>query len=285
VVQLTDRFSLLAAAYDVVLCDVWGVMHNGVRATPESGEALAKFRAAGGTVVLITNAPRPREAVRTQLDHFGVDRDAYDGIVSSGDVTRAVMTELAGQRAFHLGPERDRSIFAGLDIRLAPADDADYVVCSGLFDDETETLEDYRPLLTRMRDRGLFMICANPDVVVERGERLLYCAGAVADLYGTLGGDVLYAGKPYAPIYDRALAEATALRGAPTPRNRVLAIGDSIRTDFTGAAGFGIDFLFVTSGIHAEELGARDDPDPALVVQLLATTDGQPRAVMRRLVW
>jgi HAD superfamily hydrolase (TIGR01459 family) len=285
VVQLTDRFSLIAAAYDVVLCDVWGVMHNGVHATPESGDALARFRAAGGTVVLITNAPRPREAVQHQLDHFGVRRDAYDDIVSSGDVTRAVISERAGQRVFHLGPERDRSIFVGLDVRLVPAEEADYVVCSGLFDDETETPEDYRPLLTRMRDRGLFMICANPDVVVERGDRLLYCAGAVADLYGALGGEVLYAGKPYAPIYDRALAQAVALRGAPTPPGRVLAIGDSIRTDFSGAAGFGVDFLFVTSGIHAEELGTRDDPDPALVLQLLATTDGEPRAVMRRLVW
>ncbi len=283
--SFTDHFSTLAGAYDVALCDVWGVVHNGVAASTEAGDALARFRAGGGTVVLITNAPRPQEVVRRQLDRFGVSREAYDAIVSSGDVTRTVVTERAGQSVFHIGPERDLGTFAGLDVRLAPVEAADYVLCSGLSDDDTEAPEDYRPLLEQLRARALLMICANPDVVVERGDRLIYCAGALADLYQTLGGEVLYAGKPHRPIYDCALSVAQALRNTPIGRDRVLAIGDSVRTDLAGAAAFGIDFLFVTAGIHAGELGSREDPDAQALRKIFAGTTSLPRAVMRRLVW
>jgi HAD superfamily hydrolase (TIGR01459 family) len=283
--RLTDHFSTLAAAYDLVLCDIWGVVHNGVTAFAEAAAALARFRAGGGTVILITNAPRPQDVVRHQLDRFGVARDAYDAIVSSGDVTRTVVAEHAGQSVFHIGPDRDRGTFAGLNVRFAPVETADYAVCSGLFDDDTETPEDYRALLERLRARELFMVCANPDVVVERGDRLVYCAGAVADLYQALGGDVLYAGKPHRPIYDCALALAQTLRSAPIARDRVLAIGDSVRTDLTGAASFGIDFLFVTAGIHAGELGSREDPDAQALRKILTGAPFSPRALMRRLVW
>jgi HAD superfamily hydrolase (TIGR01459 family) len=281
----TDHFSTVAPAYDVALCDVWGVVHNGVEASAEAGDALRRFRAGGGTVVLITNAPRPQEVVRRQLDGFGVSRDAYDAIVSSGDVTRTVVAERAGQSVFHIGPDRDRGTFAGLDVRFAPAEAADYAVCSGLFDDETEASDDYRAVLERLRARALLMVCANPDVVVERGDRLVYCAGAIADLYRTLGGEVLYAGKPHRPIYDCALAAAQALRRVRIARDRVLAIGDSVRTDLTGAAAFGIDFLFVTAGIHAVELGAREEPDALALRKIFSGASLMPRAVMRRLVW
>jgi HAD superfamily hydrolase (TIGR01459 family) len=267
------------------LCDVWGVLHNGITAFRETGEALSRFRAGGGTVVLISNAPRPGEFVQRQLDRLGVMRSAYDGIETAGDVTRTVVAARAGERVFHLGPPRDRPIFAGLDVRFAPAESADYVVCSGLYDDESETPDDYRELLGRLRDRALLMVCANPDVVVERGDRLVYCAGAIADLYVQLGGEVLYAGKPHRPIYDQALAKAAALRGEAPRRDQVIAIGDSVRTDLAGAAGANIDFLFVTAGIHAEELGGRDDPDPAALNRIFAAAGLVPKAAMRRLVW
>src|SRR5215216_1365034 len=259
--RVIDRFSVLAPAYDVVLSDVWGVVHNGVAAYHEAGEALARFRQRGGTVVLVSNSPRPGQPVRQQLDHFGVVRAAYDGVVTSGDVTRGVLGQQPGAGVFHIGPERDHSIFDGLDIHFTTLEAADCVVCSGLFDDEIETAEDYRDLLGQVKRRDLTMICANPDVVVERGDRLVYCAGAIADLYAVLGGEVIYAGKPYRPIYDLALAECAALRGAPVDLARVLAIGDSVRTDFKGALALGVDCLFVTAGIHAEELGGRDQPD------------------------
>jgi len=280
------HFAALAADYDVVLSDVWGVVHNGVAAAAEACDALARFRAGGSTVVLITNAPRPGAVVaRSTLDRLGVPHTAYDGIVSSGDVTHALIAARAGARVFHIGPERDLPIFEGLDAPLAPLESADYAVCSGLVDDTVETPQDYQGLLERMRERALPMICANPDVVVERGDKLVYCAGAIADLYAAAGGDVIYAGKPYRPIYEQALAMAQAVRRTPVKRRRVLAIGDSVRTDLKGAVAFGIDCLFVTAGIHAEELGHRDDPDTAALADIFAAAGVVPKAVMRRLVW
>ena len=284
--SFATHFAALAAGYDVVLSDVWGVVHNGVAASHEACDALARFRAAGGTVVLITNAPRPGEVVaRITLDRLAVPRAAYDGIISSGDVTRALIAARAGQRVFHIGPERDLPIFEGLDAPVAPVESADYVVCSGLFDDNVETAQDYRDLIEQMRARFLTMICANPDVVVERGHELVYCAGAIADLYAAAGGEVIYAGKPYRPIYDQALAIAAAARGTPAAPDRVLAIGNSVRTDLKGAAAFGIDCLFVTAGIHAEELGARDNPDASALSDIFAAAGVFPKAVMRRLAW
>jgi HAD superfamily hydrolase (TIGR01459 family) len=283
--RIVDHFATLAPAYDLVLCDVWGVVHNGVTAHREAGEALARFREAGGTVVLVSNSPRPGAPVTRQLDRFGVIRAAYDAVVTSGDVTRGVLAERPGVKVLHVGPERDLPIFEGLDMRFTTLEDADLVVCSGLFDDETETPEDYRDLLGKIRARGLTMVCANPDVVVERGGELAYCAGAIADLYAALGGEVIYAGKPYRPIYDLALAEGAALRGSAVDLARVLAIGDSVRTDFTGALAVGVDCLFVTAGIHAEELGGRDQPDMTALTEMFAAAGALPKAVTRRLVW
>jgi HAD superfamily hydrolase (TIGR01459 family) len=281
----TTHFSTLASAYDVVLCDVWGVVHNSLVAFADACTALTRFRRQGGTVVLITNAPRPAEVVMTLLDQLQVPRAAYDAIVSSGDVTRAIIAARAGQSAFHVGPGRDVPIFEGLDAPLAPIESADYVVCSGLFDDTTESPQDYNALIAAMRERGLTMVCANPDIVVERGDKLVYCAGAIADLYASAGGSVLYAGKPFRPIYEQALAVARSVRGRETEHGRLLAIGDSVRTDLEGAAAFGIDCLFVTGGIHAEELGGRDQPNAAALGDIFAAAGLVPRAVMQRLVW
>ncbi|HEY7971912.1 MAG: TIGR01459 family HAD-type hydrolase [Xanthobacteraceae bacterium] len=280
----TDRFETLADRYDVVLCDVWGVVHNSIVAFPEAADALARFRQKGGAVVLITNAPRPGDVVLRQLDRLGMLRASYDGIVASGDVTRAIVAQRGGA-IYHLGPERDLPLFEGLDVAFAPIERADFSVCSGLFNDEGETPDDYRDLLAAMRARNLFMLCANPDLVVERGHKLLYCAGALADIYHSLGGEVLYAGKPYAPIYEEALAKAQAALGGPVKRARVLAIGDSIRTDLKGALAFGIDCLFVTRGIHSEELGARENPDAAALAGIFKNAGIAPTAVTHRLAW
>jgi HAD superfamily hydrolase (TIGR01459 family) len=283
--SLTPHFATLASAYDVVLCDVWGVVHNSVVAYTEACTALSRFRRQGGTVVLITNAPRPAEFVRALLDELGVSRQAYDAIVTSGDVTRAIIAARAGQRAFHVGPARDVPIFDGLDTPLAPIESADYVVCSGLFDDTTESPQDYATLVARMQARGLPMVCANPDIVVERGDKLVYCAGAIAELYAAAGGSVLYAGKPHRPIYQQATDAARSVRGRETEHGRLLAIGDSVRTDLGGAAAFGIDCLFVTRGIHAEELGDRDQPNATALGDIFAAAGVAPKAVTQRLVW
>lgn len=283
--NLIPHFAALARDYDLLLSDVWGVVHNGVAAFAEACDALMRARARGATVILITNAPRPSEQVARQLQRLHVPRETYDDIVSSGDVTRSEVAARRGQSVFHLGPERDRSIFSGLGVQFAPLERADYVVCSGLDDDETETPDDYRARLELMLARKLFMVCANPDIVVERGDRLLYCAGAIADLYRTMGGEVLYAGKPYRPIYDMALAKAEAAAGRKIARERVLAIGDSLRTDLKGAQAVGIDFLFVTAGIHAEELGGRERPDTDALRTAFAAAGEMPKAVMQHLVW
>ena len=283
--SLIPHFSALAPDYDVLLCDVWGVVHNGIAAFPDACDALMRARARGAAVILVTNAPRPSEQVSRQIERLHAPRETYDAIVSSGDVTRSGIEARRGKSLFHMGPERDRSIFTGLEVAFAPLERADYVVCTGLDDDETETPDDYRARLELMLARKAFMLCANPDIVVERGDRLLYCAGAIADLYRTMGGEVFYAGKPYRPIYDMALAKAEAVAGRAIARDRVLAIGDSLRTDLKGAQTAGIDFLFVTAGIHAEELGGRERPDMAALRTAFDAAGETPKAVMRQLVW
>ena len=282
---LLPHFSSLAPDYDVLLCDVWGVVHNGLAAFPDACDALMRARARGAAVVFITNSPRPRKSVDAQLKHLHVPPEAYDAIVSSGDVTRSVIEARRGKSLHFLGPERDRPVFSGLNVKFAPVESADYVVCTGLIDDDVETPDDYRDRLQAMLARKLFMVCGNPDVVVERGDRLVYCAGALADLYATMGGEVLYAGKPYRPIYDLALARAAEAFGREVPLKRVLAVGDSLRTDLKGARAAGIDFLFVTGGIHAEELGGRDKPDLSALSRAFVAAGEVPTGVMQRLVW
>jgi HAD superfamily hydrolase (TIGR01459 family) len=282
---LTEGFAALAPGYDAVLSDVWGVIHNGVTAFPEAADALTRFRAKGGAVVLISNAPRPGAQVQHMLDHLGVPRAAYDGIVTSGDVTRDYVARRPGEPMLLIGPERDHTIFTGLDAPFGALEDARYVICSGLYDDEIETPDDYTDLLGQIRARNLFMLCANPDLVVERGDRLIYCAGALADRYRELGGEVYYAGKPYRPLYDLALGKVAQVRGTAPALDRVLAIGDSVRTDLKGATDLGVDCLFCTAGIHAEELGHRDAPDVGALTKIFAEAGQMPKAVMRKLVW
>jgi HAD superfamily hydrolase (TIGR01459 family) len=216
------------------------------------------------------------------LRKLDVADETYDAIVSSGDLTRNYVADHPGERMFWVGPERDSSIYRGLDAGLVPLEQADYIVCTGLFDDETETAENYRAMLLQARERKLTLVCANPDIVVERGDRLIYCAGAVAELYRELGGEVIFYGKPHRPIYERAMALAAERRDNAVQPNRVLAIGDSVRTDLTGAHGFGIDCLFITRGIHAEEFEGIDQLDPASVRELFGHP---PRALMRELRW
>ena len=280
--KFAERLRNLVDGVDVLLSDIWGVVHNGLVAFPEACEALRNFRSHGGTVILITNAPRPADSVQRQLRKLHVADETYDDIVSSGDLTRNFVAGHPGERMFWIGPERDSSIYRGLDAGLVPLEQADYIVCTGLFDDETELAENYREMMLKARERKLTLVCANPDIVVERGDRLIYCAGAIAELYLELGGEVIFYGKPHRPIYQRAMALAAERRGQAVPLGRVLAIGDSVRTDLTGAHGFGIDCLFVTRGIHSEEFEGIDQLDPASVKELFGHP---PRALIRELKW
>jgi len=278
--------SALAEAYDGVICDVWGVLHNGVSPYPAAAEALSRFRAAGKAVALLTNAPRPAKNVEDLLQsHYAIGRDSYDEIVTSGSVARQVFASEPRRRLFHLGPRHNLGLFEGLDVELVGEEEAEYVALTGLFDDETETAETYRPMLSRFVARGLRIYCANPDVVVERGDRLVYCAGALAQLYLALGGDAVIIGKPFKPVYDAALASLDRAFGRPMEKSRVLAIGDGLPTDIKGAYGQGIDVLMVTAGIHGADFGDLLAPDPARLAARLEAEGLGIRAALPRLVW
>lgn len=269
---------------DVLISDIWGVVHNGVVAFPEACEALQTFRKQGGIVVMLTNSPRPTPAVQEQLRDLRVPDDCYDDIVTSGDLSRHYIAARPGQPLYQIGPDRDGPTFHGLDVNFAPLEHADYIVCTGLFDDETETAEDYREILLKALSRKLPMICANPDIIVERGHKMIYCAGAIAELYRELGGDVTFYGKPHLPAYQRAFELAAARRGAAVPRERMLAIGDSVRTDLAGANNSGIACVFVTRGIHSADFASLEELDAATSKQLFGDTQ-LPSVLMRELRW
>lgn len=285
----------LADKYDVILSDVWGVVHDGRTHMPAAADALARFRAKGGTVVLVTNAPRPWKPIQKMLDNFGLPRESYDVIVSSGGVTVDLVAARGMAPVHHIGAPRDLPIFeevaevTGEKPPLLPLDQAEYVVCTGLFDDY-ESPDPYMPTLRAMRERDLTMICANPDIVVHVGPDLLWCAGALAERYAGLGGKVVMAGKPHAIIYEAALKEARALRKGSLDRRRVLAIGDGLFTDIRGAASQGFDALFITSGIHRDLLhpdAGEDDwsVDEVAYRGLLAEAGAAPAGHLRDLVW
>jgi HAD superfamily hydrolase (TIGR01459 family) len=287
--------SALAGTHDALICDIWGVVHNGV--TPFAGacDALIRFRSQGGRVLLVSNAPRPHGSVKAQLDLLGVPREAYDDVLTSGDMARAHIAAQGGAALHHIGPQKDLPLFDGIDAPRVALADASYVVCTGLFDDERETAQDYAPSLEAMKARGLTMLCANPDLVVDRGGQLIPCAGAIAALYETMGGPVIQSGKPHRPIYDAALARIGGWLGESgrvVDARRVLAVGDAIRTDIAGAVGAGIPSLFVVEGIHAEEIASSDQADGDTVpdsadaaVIWLARQSHRPDHVIAALRW
>jgi len=275
-------FASLATRYDGVLCDIWGVIHNGVQCFPSAVTALQAYRRQGGVVTLITNSPRLAGGVADQLAGLGAPDDCWDGIVTSGDITRALLMQRAGQSAYHLGPERDRATLSGTGVALTDLGGADFIICTGLFEDDWEGPEDYRDRLVAMQDRGMQVICSNPDLMVQRGTRHVYCAGALAALYEELGGAVIYTGKPWPSIYESALSLLDESAGRKLDKQRILAIGDGIKTDLAGASRTGIDCLFVLGGIHAAE--AEIDSGTVLA-DTLAQAGVSPVARQVQLIW
>lgn len=272
----------ISGRYAAILCDVWGVVHNGVRAFADATAALERARGAGKAVVLVTNAPRPHGPVEEQLARLGVPDGAWDRVVTSGDVTRDLIAE-GPRRIVHIGAERDLTLFDGLDVELVEDFEAGGIVSTGLADDETETPEDYAELLQRLRARDLPMVCANPDISVERGDRLVWCAGALARDYGLLGGRTLIAGKPHGPIYRAALRAAGEILGREVTAVETLAVGDGILTDVKGAENAGVDVLYVSGGVHAREYRNAQGQDDALLAAFLARHGHHPVAVIDRL--
>jgi HAD superfamily hydrolase (TIGR01459 family) len=280
-VPVLDQAGKLLARYDVLISDVWGVVHDGVWALPPACDALTAFREQGGAVVLLSNAPSPSEQVAELLDRKKVPRNSWDKLVTSGDVTRALIAESHHRKVFHIGWQSDRSVFDRAEIELVGEDEADLVVATELNDYRTETPEQYRPLLGRFAARGVPFICGNPDLVVHVGHDLLPCAGSLAAIYEELGGSVAWAGKPYRPAYDLALEAARSARGGhPVDPAKVLVIGDAVRTDLAGARLMGFDSLFIAGGIHRDETMRDGAVDPAGLEAVLAGSSIKPVAAM-----
>lgn len=276
----------LLSRYDVMFCDVWGVLHDGHRGFAAACDALLQFRAGGGTVILVSNAPVPGERVAAMLDLRAVPRAAYDDIIASGEIALRHIADKGYAHLFCIGPgERDAATFSRLGGKRVGIDAADAILCTGLNDDVNETADDYRPLLEQARARHLPLVCANPDLVVDVGGRQFLCAGAIADLYERMDGEVFWAGKPHANAYEAARAAAERLRDREVPRQRIIAVGDSLRTDLKGAEAFGIDAIFVASGIHREETMGSGSLCPGQLARLFAPPAPCPIAVMERLVW
>ncbi|MBN8996769.1 MAG: TIGR01459 family HAD-type hydrolase [Rhizobiales bacterium] len=284
--QPIPGLSALAGEYRALLCDVWGVVHNGVAAFPEAAAALGKYRAGGGKVVMLTNAPRVRQNVVDMLDSLGFPRDAYDDVVTSGETGRELLRGRPGVRVLHVGPGRGLTLFDDLDLHLVPhASDAELIVCTGLFDDETEVPEDYDGQIAEWKSRKLPMLCVNPDVVVDRGNTLIWCAGAIANRYRDAGGETTMVGKPYPAIYATAMKRLGELAGGAIGKERVLAIGDGAQTDVRGAVNENLDVLFIAGGIHAGQFGDRDRPDAGEVAAFLGEHALAARAFAPKLTW
>jgi HAD superfamily hydrolase (TIGR01459 family) len=292
--RLVRGLAELAEAFDLLLCDVWGVLHDGLTAYPAAVLALRRFRAGGGRVVLVTNSPSPSRIVAAQIQSIGITDDAYDAIVSSGDVTAALLVARADATLYPLGAfegtdlHDEVSRLRGSPPRLGPIEAADLVLCTVYVDPDKESLAEYDTRLVQCLERGLDLVCANPDIVVQHGDKLYYCAGALAERYAAAGGKVLMAGKPYPPIYDAALDLARNSLGRPIDRSRVLVIGDAMRTDIKGAHDQGLASLFVTSGIHRDELHGQvqgGELDAAAYRQFLAGAFFAPTAAIAELVW
>jgi len=284
--QLLHHLSDIAHRYDVIFSDIWGVLHDGVEVYPAARNALETAHKAGKAIILITNSPRPSDKVIEQIAALGLPRAAYDGIVTSGDVTRALIAD-APKKLFHIGPKRDLPLFDGLGAELVDEAQAQAVACTGLFHEDSEDPENYRPLLQRLRARNLPFICANPDIIVHIGRQQLWCAGALARIYTELGGKTLIAGKPHHPIYEQAFILAAKKLGLSSPaginKNRVLVIGDGLGTDIKGAENQKLDALFIAGGIHINDYSDNGGINPDKLAAFLKTENVSARYFMPEL--
>jgi HAD superfamily hydrolase (TIGR01459 family) len=277
-VPLHSGLSRIIGPFEAVLCDLWGCVHDGLKPFPEAVDALRRLRAGGRKAILLSNAPRPFDSVERQLDRMGVPADCWDAIVTSGDATAVEFNRsFAGRSYWRLGPERDEDFFRLLQGQAAPPAEAELIVASGLFDDEQEKSADYEPLFEKFVKAGSPLICANPDIVVNRGAELVECAGALAELYERMGGVAHRYGKPHPPIY------RLALERVKLPKEKILAIGDGLPTDVAGAAAFGVHCAWIAGGIHAADLGPR--PTPESVAMVAAAAGHKPSFALPALVW
>ncbi len=279
--QIIDELAGISQNYDALFVDLWGCLHNGVKPFAGAVKALQGY---DGTVVLLTNSPRPNVGVAPQLEQIGVPAEIYDGIVSSGDSAQFAMASgVVGKKVYHIGPERDLGFFEGIDVERVPLDQAEGIVCTGLFNDRSETPDDYRLTILTGVNRGLKMLCANPDIIVDAGDQRIYCAGAIAQAYSVAGGESLYFGKPHPPIYQLAYKRLAEITGHTIEPERILCIGDGINTDIRGGMAENLDTLFITGGLAASEISHDDGPNPQELETFLQAHQLSPTYVMGHL--
>lgn len=283
--RILSRLAEISHDYDALFVDLWGCYHNGVRPYPAAVDALREYRQRGGRVILLTNAPRPAPYVKDFLDRMGAPADSYDGIMSSGGACQRAVASGAYGHAFHyVGPDRDQHMLADVGLEDHPVEEADALVCTGLEDDTVDPRVSHLDMVDAWLERNLPMLCANPDIVVDRGEQRLWCAGALARMYEQAGGKVIWFGKPHAPTYDQTFSLLNEVAGAEVGREKVLAIGDGINTDVKGGLGYGLDTVFITGGLAAAELGPDPDrPEPGKLDAFLAEAGLAPPFAMGRL--
>jgi len=284
--NIINKLSEISSKYDAIFCDLWGCLHNGIEPFEEAVCALNNFSKSGGIVHLLTNSPRPSSDVYRQLDKIGVPRDIYQGITASGDASReALASGKYGKKICHIGPARDEIFFEGINeevfpkniqIDRVPFNKAEGIVCTGLFDDEVETPSDYTEQLLEAKNRGLKMLCANPDIQVDRGTHRIYCAGSIAKAFNDMGGTAHNYGKPHSPIYQLARIKLNDIAGKVIPDANILCVGDGIHTDINGAVKENLDSLFVTGGLAAEETNTFKQPEKAKLNKFLTASQLTP---------
>ena len=287
--RIIDSLAEIAHSYDALFVDLWGCVHNGIAPFADAVAALQAYKAGGGIVVLLTNAPRPREWVKQQLDRLGLPADAYNEITTSGDAAQiALAAGVVGRKIYHIGPDYDLNFFSDengpIDVQRVPLAEAEGIVCTGLFDDRTETPDDYRLIILDAKLRGLKLLCANPDIVVDYGDKRVYCAGAIAEAYTAAGGTSLYFGKPHSPIYELAYTRLAAIAGRRIDSDRILCIGDGINTDIRGGVAEDLDTLFITGGLSATEISESDGkPNTEELAEFIAKNKLTPTFTINRL--
>lgn len=279
--QPVAGLAALRESYNALLCDVWGVLHNGRQAFDGAYDCLKNWRDGGGKVLLLSNAPRPGRTVAAQLDRMGVAGDAFDAVLTSGDVAQQMTLQRIkdGQRCFHVGPDKDMDLIDDAKIPLSGLEEADFILFTGMYDDDVETPDDYRDMMATWQARNLPVLCANPDRKVQMADKVIYCAGAVAELYEQAGGEVVWLGKPYLPVYTQARKKLAAMLDEP----KILAVGDGPKTDIPGAANAGLDALFISGGLAGASGHAIDTPEE--IAALLAEENTFAHYAMRHLVW
>ena len=245
-----NNFSEISNQYNALICDIWGVIHNGQELFPGISECLLNFKKLNNVVILLSNAPRPSSYVSSVLDKFGFKDECYDGIITSGDLTKKSLNEkIFGENCYHIGPERDLNIFEGTNVNRVDFNNSDFIFVTGLFNDEIEDENDYLDLLNSAREREMTLVCANPDLLVQRGDKLIPCAGLISKTYEEMGGKVVNIGKPFSPIFKEAIEMVK--KNSKFDEHKILVVGDGLETDIKGANSIGLDSILVLGGLFS----------------------------------